>query len=59
MSSPTSHIAIVGAGLGGLAAAIGIAKAGHQVTIIEQAPVLGDVRARSRLGPFDEPLTSF
>lgn len=37
------HVAIVGAGLGGLAAAIGIAKAGHKVTILEQAPELGEV----------------
>ena len=37
------HVAIIGAGLGGLAAAIGIARAGHQVTILEQAPVLGEV----------------
>ena len=38
------HVAIIGAGLGGLAAAIGIAHAGHQVTILEQASVLGEVR---------------
>lgn len=37
------HVAVIGAGLGGLAAAIGIARAGHQVTILEQAPVLGEV----------------
>ena len=37
------QIAIIGAGLGGLAAAIGIARAGHTVTIIEQASVLGEV----------------
>ena len=37
------RIAIIGAGLGGLAAAIGIARAGHEVTIIEQAPLLGEV----------------
>ena len=43
MSKPRAHVAIIGAGLGGLAAAIGIAKAGHKVTIIEQAPVLGEV----------------
>ena len=36
-------IAIVGAGLGGLAAAIGIARAGHKVTILERAPLLGEV----------------
>jgi salicylate hydroxylase len=37
------HVAIVGAGLGGLAAAIGIARAGHRVTILEQAAALGEV----------------
>lgn len=37
------QIAIIGAGLGGLVAAIGIARAGHKVTILEQAPVLGEV----------------
>ena len=37
------RIAIIGAGLGGLAAAIGIARAGHKVTVLEQAPLLGEV----------------
>lgn len=37
------HVAVIGAGLGGLAAAIGIARAGYKVTILEQAPVLGEV----------------
>ena len=37
------EVAIIGAGLGGLAAAIGIARAGHNVTILEQAPLLGEV----------------
>lgn len=37
------QIAIIGAGLGGLAAAIGIARAGHRVTILEQAAFLGEV----------------
>lgn len=43
MSTPCLHVAIVGAGLGGLAAAIGIARAGHEVTVLEQASVLGEV----------------
>lgn len=38
------QIAIIGAGLGGLAAAIGIARAGHKVTIFEQALLLGEVK---------------
>lgn len=43
MARKQLHVGIIGAGLGGLAAAIGIAKAGFQVTIIEQAPLLGEV----------------
>lgn len=46
MSKPILHVAIVGAGLGGLAAAIGIARAGHEVTILEKASVLGEVLFR-------------
>ncbi|GAB7344844.1 hypothetical protein MBLNU457_3295t3 [Dothideomycetes sp. NU457] len=46
-----SHIAIIGAGLGGLAAAIGIARAGHQVTIVEQAPELGEVGSGIQIPP--------
>ena len=44
MTNEIFHIGIVGAGLGGLAAAIGIARAGHHVTILEQAAELGEVR---------------
>ena len=47
MSSPKYHVAIVGAGLGGLAAAIAIARAGHKVTILEQATALGEVSVYS------------
>ena len=47
MSNKTKiHVGIVGAGLGGLAAAISIARAGHRVTILEQAAVLGEVSLR-------------
>ncbi|KAI9880978.1 MAG: hypothetical protein M1830_009472 [Pleopsidium flavum] len=51
MSSPNFHVAIVGAGLGGLAAAIGIAQAGHKVTILEQAPALGEIGAGIQIPP--------
>ena len=37
MAKPSLHIAIIGGGLGGLAAAIGIKRAGHNVTLLEQA----------------------
>ena len=43
MSKPQFHIAIVGAGLGGLAAAISIAQAGYKAIILEQAAELGEV----------------
>lgn len=43
MHSLRLKVAVVGAGLGGLAAAIGIAKAGHQVIVIEQASALSEV----------------
>jgi 2-polyprenyl-6-methoxyphenol hydroxylase-like FAD-dependent oxidoreductase len=43
MTRPQFHVGIVGAGLGGLAAAIAIARAGDRVTVLEQAAVLGEV----------------
>lgn len=51
MSRPQLHVGIIGAGLGGLSAAIAIARAGHTVTALEQATELGEVcvfRSRSR-----------
>ena len=43
MADSKLHVGVIGAGLGGLAAAIGIARAGHIVTILEQASKLGEV----------------
>lgn len=37
------RIVIVGAGLGGLATSVALARCGHQVTVLEQAHQLGEV----------------
>lgn len=37
------NIIIAGAGLGGLAAAVALARTGHSVRIFEQAPALAEV----------------
>ena len=44
-------IAIVGGGIGGMAAAIALDKAGHRVRVFEQAPGLGRVGADINLTP--------
>ncbi|KAL3446128.1 hypothetical protein BJX65DRAFT_319028 [Aspergillus insuetus] len=44
-------IIIVGAGLGGLSTAIALATEGHQVTVYEQAPQLGEVGAGIQIPP--------
>ena len=43
--SPRLDIAIIGAGLGGLAAAATLLRRGHRVLVFEQSPVLGEVGA--------------
>ncbi|ASP23678.1 3-hydroxybenzoate 6-hydroxylase 1 (plasmid) [Antarctobacter heliothermus] len=44
-------IAIAGAGIGGLSAALGLARAGHEIIVLEQAPELGEIGAGIQLGP--------
>lgn len=45
------HIGICGAGIGGLAAAIAVAKAGARVTILEAAHELGEIGAGIQMTP--------
>ena len=46
----THPIIIAGGGIGGLAAALGLAQKGFEVTVLERAPVLGDIGAGTHLG---------
>ncbi len=47
----THPILIAGGGIGGLAAAIGLARAGRRVTVLEKSPALGEIGAGIQLGP--------
>ncbi len=44
-------ILIAGGGIGGLAAALGLAQKGFRVIVLERAPVLGEIGAGIQLGP--------
>jgi 2-polyprenyl-6-methoxyphenol hydroxylase-like FAD-dependent oxidoreductase len=47
----SSRILIAGGGIGGLAAALGIAQKGYAVLVLEKAPALGEIGAGIQLGP--------
>ncbi len=47
----TNSILIAGGGIGGLAAALGIASKGHKVIVLEKAPELGEIGAGIQIGP--------
>lgn len=47
----TSPILIAGAGIGGLSAALALARIGRDVVVLERAPVLGELGAGIQLGP--------
>ncbi|MFD3531893.1 FAD-dependent monooxygenase [Streptomyces sp. NPDC058664] len=51
VTSPPPHIAVVGGGIGGLAAALAIARAGNRVTLVERATRFGEIGAGLQLAP--------
>jgi salicylate hydroxylase len=51
VSAGRSEFLVLGAGIGGLAAALALAQGGHEVRVLEQAPELGEVGAGLQVGP--------
>ena len=47
----SQHILVVGGGIGGLAAALALARLGLRVTLLEQAAEIGEIGAGIQLGP--------
>lgn len=45
------HVIIAGGGIGGLACALALARAGQRVTLLERAPAFAEVGAGIQLGP--------
>ncbi|MFH8473587.1 FAD-dependent monooxygenase [Streptomyces sp. NPDC018000] len=45
------RIAVVGGGIGGLAAALAVARSGHHVTLVERAAQFGEIGAGLQLAP--------
>ena len=44
-------VIVAGGGIGGLAAALALVRQGFQVTVLEQAPEIGEIGAGIQLGP--------
>ncbi|GIF74742.1 phytoene desaturase family protein [Asanoa siamensis] len=53
VTGPTDHVVVVGAGLGGLAAALHLAGAGRRVTILERESVPGGRAGRLSVGGYE------
>ena len=52
--SPASNslpVIVAGGGIGGLAAALALVRQGFEVTVLEQAPEIGEIGAGIQLGP--------
>ena len=44
-------VIVAGGGIGGLAAALALVRQGFKVTVLEQAPEIGEIGAGIQLGP--------
>jgi 3-hydroxybenzoate 6-monooxygenase len=53
MNAPRNHtpIAVAGGGIGGLAAALALARRNFRVVVLEQAPEFGEIGAGIQLAP--------
>ncbi len=45
------HVLVAGGGIGGIAAALVLARSGYAVAVLEQAPAFGEIGAGIQLGP--------
>ncbi|HMN72707.1 MAG TPA: 3-hydroxybenzoate 6-monooxygenase [Rhodoblastus sp.] len=51
MARESGRMIVVGGGIGGLAASLALARQGFEVTVLEQAPEIGEIGAGIQLGP--------
>ena len=51
MAQESNRFIVVGGGIGGLAASLALVRQGFEVTVLEQAPEIGEIGAGIQLGP--------